>query len=78
MQYQRIVFIPQNASWALYLQTFFMVSDLDTSKEAFMRNDSLFRLESDTSNPKFAFMVPLELKILQWLSPTLVEGNHFS
>lgn len=55
--YQRIVFIPKNASWELYTQAVILAAALDTTKEAFVRNDSLFSIESDTSSPKFAFMV---------------------
>lgn len=55
--YQRIVFIPKNASWELYTQAFILTAVMDTTKEALIRNDSLFSVESDTSSPKFAFKV---------------------
>ncbi len=55
--YQRIVFIPKDASWDLYTQAFVLAAVLDTTKEALVRNDSLFGIESDTSSPEFAFMV---------------------
>ncbi len=55
--YQRIVFVPKNATWELYTQDFILAATLDTTKESIVRNDSLFEVESDTSSPKFAFMV---------------------
>jgi len=56
-EYQRIEFIPKDAAWELRTQVFVMVADLDTSREAFVRNDSLFSVESDTSVPTFALLV---------------------
>jgi hypothetical protein len=55
--YQRIVFIPKDASWELYTQSYLLAASLDTTHEALVRNDSLFAIESDTSSPKFAFKV---------------------
>ncbi len=56
-QYQRIEFVPKGKAWNFYLQNFLMAADLDTTKQAFVRNDSLFTIECDTISPKFAFLV---------------------
>ncbi len=56
-EYWRIQFIPKDATWEMTTQIFFLVNDLDASREAFVRNDSLFAVQTDTSGPRFAFLV---------------------
>lgn len=56
-QYKRIEFIPKDASWEFRTQYFLFAAELDTSKEAFIRNDSLFGAATDSSGPNFATKV---------------------
>ncbi len=56
-KYQRLEFNSKDQTWKMYFQHFLLVSALDTSSEAFVRNDSLFSIEPDTISPKFAFTV---------------------
>ncbi|MBC7775237.1 MAG: hypothetical protein H7246_07350 [Phycisphaerae bacterium] len=56
-EYRRIQFIPKDAAWELSSQIFFLVKDLETCRDAFVRNDSLFAIQSDSSGPQFSFLV---------------------
>ncbi len=55
--YHQIAFLSKEHAWNYYIQPYLMDTDLYSTKEAFIRNDSLFNNETNSSSPKFITQV---------------------